>query len=46
MMKKWNKERRVMLPSFLISKSKSFLTFVVHAPPYGFWALMSKGLKV
>lgn len=34
-----------MLPSFLISKSKSFLTFVVHAPPYGFWALMSKGLK-
>ena len=27
-MKKWNKERRVMLPSFLISKSKSFLTFV------------------
>ena len=23
-----------------------FLTFVVHAPPYGFWALMSKGLKV
>ena len=23
-----------------------FITFVVHAPPYGFWALMSKGLKV
>ena len=40
------KERRELIPSFTFLIPGYFITFVVHAPPYGFWALMSKGLKV
>ena len=40
------KERRELIPSFTFLIPGIILTFVEHAPPYGFWTLMSKGLKV
>lgn len=46
MMRDYNQERRVMIPSFTFLIPGIILTFVELAPPYGFWALMSKGLKV